>query len=79
LKESQGLRVQFGLEDTRQPRILILIGRAKDLSVAAGEVLRELNLSLHRVEIIPYDQLGRRTAGLLDNLQALLGSAQGAT
>ena len=79
LKESQGLRAQFGLEDTRQPRILILIGRATDLSVAAGEVLRELNLSLHRVEIIPYDQLGRRTAGLLDNLQALLGSVQGAT
>lgn len=74
LLESQGLRAQFGLTDTRQPRILILIGRAHGLSDSAGEVLRQLNLSLHRVEVIPYDQLGQRTTGLLDNLEALLSS-----
>jgi hypothetical protein len=69
---SNDLRAQLGLSDTRQPRIVILIGQAKSLTAGAREVLRELNLSLHRVEIIPYDLVSERMSGLLDNLENLI-------
>lgn len=72
LDQSRELNEQYGLADSRQPRILILIGRSTDLGNPSREILRQLNLSLHRVEVIPYDLLGRRTKGLLDNIEALL-------
>ena len=66
------LHQQYGLTDSRQPRILILLGKSTDLSESGREILRQLNLTLHRVEVIPYDLLGHRTAGLLDNIEKLL-------
>jgi hypothetical protein len=74
LDHARNLRDQYGLSDTRQPNILILLGRSGSLSDAGREILRELNLSLHRVEVIPYDLLGRRTEGFLGNIEALLSS-----
>jgi Domain of unknown function (DUF4263) len=76
LDQSRELSDQYGLADSRQPKILILIGRSTDLSNPSKEILRQLNLSLHRVEVIPYDLLGRRTEGLLDNIEALLAVPQ---
>ena len=75
LDRSRELQTEYGLADSRQPRILILLGRSNDLSDLGRETLRELNLSLHRVEVVPYDLLGLRTAGLLDNIEALLSGA----
>jgi hypothetical protein len=72
LDQSRELHKQYGLADSRQPRILILLGRSTDLSDPSREILRQLNLTLHRVEVIPYDLLGRRTEGLLNNIEALL-------
>lgn len=74
LDQARNLRDQYGLSDTRQPNILILLGRSGTLSDAGREILRELNLSLHRVEVIPYDLLGRRTEDFLGNIEALLSS-----
>ena len=71
LDQSAGLGAQYGLADTRQPKILILLGRSETLSESSKEILRQLNLSLHRVEVIPYDILGLRTSGLLSNVEAL--------
>lgn len=75
LDSTAQLRGQYGLADTRQPRILIVLGCSTSLSDEAREVLRQLNLSLHRVEVMPYDLLGTRTLGLLDNLEALVEQA----
>jgi hypothetical protein len=73
LDQARDLHDQYGLTDTRQPRILIVLGCSTSLSDPSREVLRQLNLSLHRVEVIPYDLLGTRTLGLLNNLEALIG------
>jgi hypothetical protein len=71
LDQSGGLGAQYGLADTRQPKVLILLGRTETLSESSKEILRQLNLSLHRVEVIPYDILGLRTSGLLTNVESL--------
>lgn len=71
LESTGGLAAQFGLPDTREPRILIVLGSGDAMSATAKEVLRQLNLSLHRVEIIPYDVLAHRTAILLRNIEQL--------
>jgi len=75
LDQCRELHQQYGLSDSRQPRIMILLGRSTDLSASGREILRQLNLTLHRVEVIPYDLLGCRTAGLLNNIEELLGAA----
>jgi hypothetical protein len=59
----------YGLRNTRDPRIIIVIGRAGPLPDHRGRVLRELNLSLHRVEIVPYDVLASRARTILDNVE----------
>jgi hypothetical protein len=50
----------YGLPHTREPLITILIGRAAKLGEHQERLLREFNRSLHRVEIVPFDVLGRR-------------------
>jgi hypothetical protein len=77
LERSRELGTQYGLADTRQPRIFVLVGRSSDLSESGREILRQLNLTLHRVEVIPYDLLGLRTRGLLENIETLLGDPPG--
>lgn len=74
LERSGHLSEQYGLTDTRQPRVIILIGRSGDLSETTREILRQLNLSLHRVEVLPYDILGRRSEGWLENIEELLAA-----
>ncbi len=76
LDESRGLAFQYGLNDTRQPRIMIVLGRSTDLSRTGKEILRHLNLSLHRVEIIPYDLLATRSEGWLNSIEALLAQTE---
>jgi hypothetical protein len=72
LNDSRDLAGQYGLKDTREPNILILVGRSTSMTQTGGNVLRELNYSLHRVEIIPYDLLGQRTEGFLGNIESLM-------
>ncbi len=64
-----------GLESIRDPLLTIVIGRADRLSHAARRTLTELNKSLHRVEVVPYDVVGRRAAAVLTNLEAYIGAA----
>jgi hypothetical protein len=65
----------FGLRDTRDPRLVIVIGRAGALPEHRLQVLRELNKSLHRVEVVPYDALGDRAERVLDNVEKYLSVA----
>jgi hypothetical protein len=78
LAESAGLAQQYGLSDTRQPRIMIVLGRSTDLTPTTNEILRQLNLSLHRVEVIPYDVFAERSEGWLTSIESLLARRLGA-
>jgi len=60
---------QYGLPHSRDPNVVIVIGRGELLPPHRAVVLRELNRSLHRVEVVPYDQLGHRGTAILDSIQ----------
>jgi hypothetical protein len=62
----------YGLQNTRDPRVIIVIGSAERLPDHLRRILRELNRSLHRVEIVPYDVLGQRASAVLDNVNKYL-------
>lgn len=62
----------YGLPESRDPRIMIVIGRADSMSADRARVLREFNRSLHRVEIVPYDLLARRAEAILDSVEKYL-------
>jgi hypothetical protein len=67
----------YGLQHTRDPHVIIVIGRAESLPEHSRGVLRELNKSLHRVEIVPYDILADRADTVLDNVDRYLTAAAG--
>ncbi|HUA10414.1 MAG TPA: Shedu anti-phage system protein SduA domain-containing protein [Solirubrobacteraceae bacterium] len=67
--DSDAARRLFGLEHTRDPQAIIVIGRAEMLPDYRQRVLRELNRSLHRVEVVPYDILAQRADAVLDNVE----------
>jgi hypothetical protein len=61
-----------GLQLSRDPWLTIVIGRADLLAPHSKRVLSELNKSLHRVEVIPYDVLAKRADAVLTNVEAYL-------
>lgn len=65
----------YGLPHTRDPRLIIVIGKAQALPQHRQRVLSELNKSLHRVEIVPYDVLANRAAVVLANVERYLFAA----
>ena len=52
-----------------------MIGRTAKLTDPGKSILRELNRSLHRVEIVPYDILGQRAGATLNNVERYLIAA----
>ena len=76
LSHEEAIEDLYGLPHTREPRIMILIGRASDLTDHEKRLLKELNRSLHRVEIVPFDVLSRRTRAVLDNVERYLIAAE---
>jgi hypothetical protein len=66
----------YGLRNTRDSRIIILIGRASALTEQQGRVLHEINCSLHHVEIVPFDLIARRAHAVLDNVERYLVTAE---
>lgn len=75
LRHDQVADEWFGLPHSRDPRVIVVIGKADSMSADCGRVLRELNRSLHRVEIVPYDILGKRANAVLDNVDRYLIAA----
>jgi hypothetical protein len=65
----RGSRPSFGI---------VVIGQASPLPAHRRRVLRALNLSLHRVEIAPYDVLATRANTVLDNVDRHLFAAEDA-
>jgi hypothetical protein len=62
----------YGLSNARDARLIIVLGRIGGLPEHRRAVLHELNKSLHRIEVVPYDILGKRAAASLDNVEAHL-------
>ena len=69
----------YGLPHARDPRLIIVAGRADSLPDHRKRVLHELNKSLHRIEVIPYDVLALRATAVLDNVEHYLVAAEEAT
>jgi Domain of unknown function (DUF4263) len=72
LREDQIAEKYFGLQHTADPQIIVVIGNARRLSAPERRVLIELNRSLHRVEVLPYDVLGERAEAVLRNVRRQL-------
>jgi hypothetical protein len=72
--DSDMLEKRYGLRNTRNPKTIIVIGCAEPLEPHCSQVLRDLNLSLHRIEIIPYDVLGERAKIVLRNVEKFLST-----
>lgn len=68
------LEEQYGLHQTKDPRAIVVIGRASELTDFHRGILKEVNKSLHRVEIVPYDLIGSRAGVILDNVERYLGA-----
>lgn len=62
----------YGIKNTRYPHVIIVIGEARRVPEHRLKVMRELNLSLHRVEVVPYDVLGERARTQLKNVRAYM-------
>jgi hypothetical protein len=61
-----------GLRLSRDPWLTIVIGRLDQMPTHSKRVLTELNKSLHRVEVVPYDVLARRADAVLKNVEEYL-------
>jgi hypothetical protein len=69
----------YGLQHTREPWITMLIGLASELTDQEERILRELNRSLHHVEVVPLDVLARQAHKILDNVEQYLLTAEAQT
>jgi len=74
LSRQPGAAEEFhGIRNAREPRLLIVLGRQSDLANHERLVLLELNRSLHRAEVVPYDVIAQRAEATLANISAYLG------
>lgn len=78
LSRHPGAAEEFhGIRNAREPRLLIVLGRRSDLVDHERLVLLELNRSLHRAEVVPYDVIAQRAEATLANISAYLGLDSG--
>lgn len=66
--------VVHGIPHARYPRLIIVLGRSENLDPHKHDVLRELNRSLHRAQVIGYDALASQARQTLSNVLKLLSS-----
>jgi len=66
---------EHGIKNSRDPWLFIVVGRLDALDTRKRLALAELNRSLHRVQIIPFDALSRRIEVLLSRLEGHLTAA----
>jgi hypothetical protein len=71
--DEPALERMYGLKHTRNPRLIVVVGRASALPEHRKRVLEQLNRSLHRVEIVPYDVIADRAEANLASLERLMG------
>lgn len=68
-RDSQYLSGELGIENAKHPKAYILIGKSSDCSPSELETLQQLNKSLHRIEIIPFDDLVLKCDAMLSYLE----------
>jgi len=71
-RSEESMDEDYGIRNTRHPRTTIIVGREHRLSLTRKRILRQLNRSLHRTDVMPYDVLAQRAETQLNNLEALL-------
>ncbi len=71
-RHAEATKDLLGLPLSRDPWLVIVIGRADRLPEHSQRVLTELNKSLHRVQVVPYDVLAKRAEAVLDNIDKYL-------
>ncbi|NRQ49199.1 Shedu anti-phage system protein SduA domain-containing protein [Aeromicrobium stalagmiti] len=78
LSRHPGAAEEFhGIRNAREPRLLIILGRQSALADHERLVLLELNRSLHRAEVVPYDVIAQRAEVTLTNISSYLGLTEG--
>ncbi len=70
--DESAMNREHNVQNTRHPRVMIIVGRSTDLTPHGREVLEELNRSFHRVEIVPYDLVVSRARMLVKNIERYL-------
>ena len=65
-----------GIANPREPHLIIVLGRFMDLDEDLKPILQELNRSLHRAMVVPYDLIALRAEKALDNITEYLGGNQ---
>lgn len=60
---------ELGIENAKHPKAFILIGKSSDCSPSELETLQQLNKSLHRIEVIPFDWLILKCDAMLSYLE----------
>lgn len=60
------------IKNTRDPKIVIVIGQEKDMQGHQKKILDEIRRSLHRVEIIPFDLVAARAQIIVNNAKKYL-------
>lgn len=66
------LEEQYGLQNVRHPKLVIVIGRDSLLTLPRKNIVRQLNLSMQRVEIVPYDVISKRAEMFMSQLEKYL-------
>ena len=65
----------YGLPETRDPHVIIILGKSSSLTDLRRRILHELNCSLHRVEVLPYDIVGTRAEAMLQAVEEQITKA----
>lgn len=71
-RNEQFMRERRHILKTWEPRLLIVLGCWDKMSSEQQSLLDELNRSLHRVEIVPFDRLAVRARQILRNVEDCL-------
>jgi len=77
-RHPQAAEELYGIENPRNPVVLVILGCVGDLEDHQKLVLEELNRSLHRVQVLPYDVLALRTRAALEHIAEFLSLAPAA-
>lgn len=72
-RDNQFLANEYGIQNAKHPKAFILIGKNSDCSQSETEVLQQLNKSLHRIEVLPFDTLILKCDAMLRYLERTIG------
>lgn len=75
-RDNQYLPSEFGIQNAKHPKAYILIGNSADCSPSELETLTQLNKTLHRIEIIPFDTLILKCDAMLAHLERSTGQLE---